>query len=129
MYLGETAAEIDAGGTRGQGRIDQRVELDHVAAGGAQQFFGFGVAEGERPPTRHRDDGPGRCGRPDVLCRIPRHLGQRLGTASNVHDRLDIDMRGNHFRHPPDGVRGLGPLGRGYQPQVTRRRLDTVVAG
>ena len=119
MHLGETATEIDAGGARGQGRVDQRVEFDHVASGGAQQFFSLGVAEGERPPTRHRDDGPGRCGRRDVLRRIPRRLVYRLGTTSDVHYRVDIDMRGNHFRHPLKRLRGLGALGGGYQAQVT----------
>ena len=48
--LGEPAGQHQRGGAAGQ-RVGQRVELDDVGAGGAQQFAVFGVAEAERLPA------------------------------------------------------------------------------
>ena len=62
VHLGEAAAEVEPGGARRQrrrrsaGRTD-----DRLAAGGAQQLVGLGVAEGERPAAGDRDHPPCRC--------------------------------------------------------------------
>ena len=54
--LGETAGQQQRVRAVGQ-RVDERVELGHVSAGGAQQLGVFGIAEAERLAGGHGDGG------------------------------------------------------------------------
>ena len=119
MHFGEAAAEVDAGGSRGKGRVDERVEFDHVASGGTQDFFGFGVSEGERAPARHRDDGPGSGRGLDFLSWVPRRSMQRHGIMGEAEHGVEVDVRGDDVGNARQSVSRLGAFGGRYQTEMT----------
>ena len=120
---------ISASAPFGQLFVAQRVEDDHLGAGGGQQFGLLGVAEGEcgtggdsdpdrgRPPTERWRIQPGRGAGVE--------LGSGLGEAQH---RVEVDALGHHaaqFGHGPGRL--VAALGGRHQTQMPGRGRQGVL--
>ena len=129
VHLGEAAAEVEPRRALGQRGVDQRVDLDRLAARGAQQLLGLGVAERERPPGSHRDARARRGGRRDLGRRVPGLDVEGGGTVGDRQDGLEVDVRADLLGEALNGRGRLRALARRHQPEVARGGLDAGVAG
>ena len=97
-------------------RIGQRVELDDLGAGGAQQFAVLGVAEAERLARRQRHGDVAADGRCDG--RDPR-VRRRRGWPRSAAIAGEVDVPADQCGHRLDRrARLLAVLDGGDQPEM-----------
>ena len=128
VHLGEAAADVEPGNSGRQRLGQQRVDLDDLAPGGAKQLLCLCVPERERP-SGHQADHRTSGHRADHLGGVPGAGVECRGCPGELPDSFQVDVLRDVCCEGRDGRRRLQPFRCRYQPEVTRRRGDSGVAG
>ncbi len=131
--LRESATQIDSGGAVRKLLVAQGIEGDGAASGGPQQFFGFGVAEGEGAAPRNRDDRTGlavghRRAAGHRLAGLPRPAVHIRCRPRDPYEFGKVDVFRDPVGEPIELPGRLRALVGGYQAQVPGGSRDSVVA-